>query len=647
MALSKHASQRAARVQHLVLGQYRETVLAIAVVSGLVSSYVSLTHHQGTYLQLMIKSSVSSDAQIFYDIGRGLNEDDSNVLPIEGGETFQTLRFLLPDRPIHLLRFDPLTEGGRVVLQGAFLFRGRGRGESLPLETLQPTNEIASTRFTSEGLVIETVPQAHDPQTIFEAKYPILPERTSLISRVGLGLLWFLGIALGCTMVLALLSTLWGKKFAAQCCAPIQASPFNGVVVGTSLLIMLMMFLRAPALLTKPRFWAEEGTVWFQHAITHSAISNLLFVFPASGYYVLSANVAAVLASGMKSVAGLKYAPIATTYFAWLIQLVPFLIILCFKSHLFNSAWRTAVGCLILLFAPTATGEVWLNSINSPSYLGAVAFLLLFVDTSESTKRSKWVMRSMLLVAGLSGIYAAILFPLYGLSYFVYRERERVVQAGILVGCLLMQVGIVMLVRIRTGLEATRFSNFTLDTALVNILFFQIVNPITGEATARHMFRYLGLSNALAISISVPRVGSVTLAAWFSIVVMVLLLILLGARRKASENTLLVCGFVTYAAVTSIGSLGGVPSGRYAFLPGAVLLMLLMDNIGSARRQFVAAAVGVLLAFALTQGMMLYRTQPFFTGPDWASEVSTWRANPDYALRVWPARWPKRIHCKR
>jgi len=200
MAFPNHSPPPGAKIKLLTLLPDRETALAIAVFAGLVSAYMSVTHQPETYLQLTIRSSVSSYVQIFYDIGRGLNEDDSRALPLEGGQAFQALRFPLPDRPIRSLRFDPLTAPGRVVLREATLFRSDGsRPESISLDSLRPTNEIASMRLTPEGLLIETAPQAHDPQTFFAVQYPISPARHALIITLALGVLWFIGAALACS----------------------------------------------------------------------------------------------------------------------------------------------------------------------------------------------------------------------------------------------------------------------------------------------------------------------------------------------------------------------------------------------------------------------------------------------------------------
>jgi hypothetical protein len=65
-------------------------------------------------------------------------------------------------------------------------------------------------------------------------------------------------------------------------------------------------------------------------------------------------------------------------------------------------------------------------------WTGLAAFIILFEDMSGWSNRHKWLFRWLVLFCGLSGPYAAVLAPIFALSYFVYREPERLVRAGIL-----------------------------------------------------------------------------------------------------------------------------------------------------------------------------------------------------------------------
>ncbi len=93
-------------------------------------------------------------------------------------------------------------------------------------------------------------------------------------------------------------------------------------------IIMAVIFIAAlglkePYLLQHPRFWAEEGLIWFQYGSEHSIYKTLLFVFPMSNYMNLAANVGAVLSTRTAAHFGLLAAPAATTWYSYLISARP------------------------------------------------------------------------------------------------------------------------------------------------------------------------------------------------------------------------------------------------------------------------------------------------------------------------------------
>lgn len=170
MSLSQLSAHSDAHTKRLTRRR-RLTFVGITLFAALLATYKGCSYERQVsvlYLQLLTKSSVSSIAQVFYDTGNGLSEDESQTQTLEAGDTFQSLKFPLPPRPIRLLRFDPLTGPGRVVLRKATLINYNGSAEQvLPLESLRATNDIASMQLKAEGLVTETTPNTNDPQTVF------------------------------------------------------------------------------------------------------------------------------------------------------------------------------------------------------------------------------------------------------------------------------------------------------------------------------------------------------------------------------------------------------------------------------------------------------------------------------------------------
>ena len=121
------------------------------------------------------------------------------------------------------------------------------------------------------------------------------------------------------------------------------------------LILVVILVWRAPNLLRAPRFWAEEGRVYFKFAYEHGFFRSLYFIHWWMGYLYLLPNISAAIAAHMLP---LEYAPFATTYAALVVQLIPFLIILYGKSTVFKRIPKKITACLILMFTPTLTGEV-------------------------------------------------------------------------------------------------------------------------------------------------------------------------------------------------------------------------------------------------------------------------------------------------
>lgn len=125
-------------------------------------------------LRIEMKSSVTGTAKVYYDIGNGLNEKDLKTYKITKREGFQALKFPLPTKPIHCLRFDPLDRSGSFSIQRITLFDNLHR-LILPikLQALYPSNQIRYLKIEDKVLKAETEPDAIDPTMSLELEYPL------------------------------------------------------------------------------------------------------------------------------------------------------------------------------------------------------------------------------------------------------------------------------------------------------------------------------------------------------------------------------------------------------------------------------------------------------------------------------------------
>lgn len=211
------------------------------------------------------------------------------------------------------------------------------------------------------------------------------------------------------------------------------------LIVG--LLFVLHLFLHA-RLFTAPRLWAEEMSVYLSHALVLSTWDQLLFIYERTGYIYLAANLTAILASAVP----LEYAAWVTTYLSALV------VALClWKLVELNRVRVLGPASLLvlaggLLFGGFASYEVWYNSINTQVFLGVLTLLILLQQAHCSDRRHRAGILDypLLLLCGLSGPYAALLWPLFMVAWLVFRSSPLLRSGLVLLACFVVQATIAM-----------------------------------------------------------------------------------------------------------------------------------------------------------------------------------------------------------
>ena len=116
-------------------------------------------------LSIEIKSNNPDIAQVYFDDGTGLSEANSVKAMLIGDGGFEEIQFSVPEGNLKLLRFDPLTKPGAVVIRSMniefhdslFIF---------PLEKVNPSNQISKAGLRDGMLHVETSPDGFDPHLV-------------------------------------------------------------------------------------------------------------------------------------------------------------------------------------------------------------------------------------------------------------------------------------------------------------------------------------------------------------------------------------------------------------------------------------------------------------------------------------------------
>jgi hypothetical protein len=392
--------------------------------------------------------------------------------------------------------------------------------------------------------------------------------------------------------------------------------------------VMLATVLRAPVYFAAPSFWAEEGTLHFAFAWGHPLAAALAYR-PAGylGLYPsLATGVVARLVRG--GLVALEQAPRLTVLFALAAQLLPVALIVWSRALFWDGALRRVVGVAIVLFG-ALTDEIWLNTINSQSWLTVAAALVLLEPGAAA-----WISVPVVAVAGLSAPVACTLLPLF--AWRAWRRRTAVVLADAAALAIAAAVQVACVATTAGDPLARRTAGLDLGVFAATVWARAIIVPTLGVGAAGRLLEALrGPAWTGAAG------GAVLLAAAAGLLVWI-------ARGLRAEARYLVGGFVLATTFTLFTSTGGKTlllaspsaSSRYFYAPGVLLLLALLGAVRRDVDRVHATACALLVAVGLAHGVAQYpvvRWQPGW--PRWSDEVRAWRADPARPLRIWPPPW--------
>jgi len=373
---------------------------------------------------------------------------------------------------------------------------------------------------------------------------------------------------------------------------------------------LALLFFRETDLFFNPRFWAEEGLVYFHDAYING-IASLLHAH--QGYFSLTPN----LATHLATLVDLRMAPHLTLAIALIVQLIPFVLIAYSKSEFLDSPYKKIIASLIIMFAGN-TEEVWLNTINSQFHFVVIAFIILIEDKTNPSRIKKTALILLTSLSGLSGIPANILTPFFGLRFYLLKQKYDLIIFLILASTTLVQIYFILTSEHHAG----RIFEPNLDQLLI------LMRVVIGSLVD-HPFPFNLYTGILAASPLVFFLISHHKTTW-------------------KENIFFFAPAVTLSVImvyTSLGMLGG---GRY-FYPVAVIFMLGLMSLAfnASINVYFRAYFFIYLISGIALGI---RDFPFREGattskswPTWSDEVKRFEKGETTTLSISPqwdgARW--------
>ena len=121
---------------------------------------------------------------------------------------------------------------------------------------------------------------------------------------------------------------------------------------------------------------------------------------------------------------------------------------------------------------------------------------------------------------------------------------------------------------------------------------------------------------------------------------------LIGIIKNDNNFHYLVIIFIIICFIVFIGSVGSYYGGRYAAIPGVVLLLIFLHLAFTVSKKLKYFLM-VILIFALFNGVNEFR--PYdknnefglkmldcYNCPNWKNEIINWQKNNNYIIKIWP-----------
>jgi hypothetical protein len=154
------------------------TLCAALVLAAVVSTPLivrRLSAASDFVFEVRLQSSTQGFAQIFYDIGKGLREEDSTQVQIAKSDAPATYRFRLPDGIYRALRFDPLNREGVVTFSDAKILDTHTKlVKNIAASQFRVVQQISSLQINDDSVQMTTVSNANDPVLAVALDAPLL-----------------------------------------------------------------------------------------------------------------------------------------------------------------------------------------------------------------------------------------------------------------------------------------------------------------------------------------------------------------------------------------------------------------------------------------------------------------------------------------
>lgn len=403
------------------------------------------------------------------------------------------------------------------------------------------------------------------------------------------------------------------------------------------IILLIIFYYRSPHIFLNGRFMAEEGSVYFANAYKFSFLYSLFFVDFNSGYLNLWANISGIISNFFS----LRLAPLISNYTALIPKIFIIYFILYRDSLLFKKFEYKILFCLIIFLSPQNVPEIWMNSINSQIFFCILTFLIIF-DPYRNSKIN-YLNLIIIFLAGLTGIYACILTPVYFFKYLIFKTRQDFINFGVIFCCTIIQLSLIFYSKISNLIYSEKIHAVNFDI-FINYIYNVVVKVFLGTSFTKYIYlNYLNLDLNLIVII-------------ISFIFLLLIFITYSLFKKNRilnvENNFLIIStfycFISTSFAVMTGAVAEYVGGRYAVLPSFYLLSILLIAYMTLNKFNIKFFFLFLITFSILSGAYEFRPPTnnvkhqylkyldCINCPNWDAEVDKFEKNINYGLKIWP-----------
>ena len=403
-------------------------------------------------------------------------------------------------------------------------------------------------------------------------------------------------------------------------------------------IISCFSYWRSPYIFKYGRFFAEEGNKHFVYAWENGFWKSLFFIQKEAGYLNFIAN----LLTATSSLINIELSPMITVYGSLIFILLPSYFLLFRESLFFDTNSKKIIGSFLLFITPPFVPEIWVNSINAQVYLCINSILILFMINLNNLQKK--INHLIIFIAGFSGVYTCCLLPLFATNFFLKKNFYNFLNFLILFVASCVQIFFILKAKISNVLP----SHVLAADLDINLMVNYIYNILLKSFFGRQIIYSLGEN--IFFLYSKPSYVYALLSVFFIILIILLFNYkkLISFIIKDKVLLYLIFIFLSVSALVLVGASGHYVGGRYAAVPGATLLLIILHIMFKTKIQKIKIAFAVLISFSFISGTYEFRppTQNVkhkyvkyldcINCPEWKNEIKKWKKNNQYIIKIWP-----------